>query len=326
MIDFKLKNKNTINTNHLVGKSLFRRDGWNGLLLFWVRLGWGFLFLVSCTKDISIPQIPYEGKISIQSLITPDSLPKVYVSRAVPFFDTRVSVSQLVRRDVTVSITDGSEKISFVLDSVFNVPTCEYFVFWRGNKKIQANKTYTLSVIDKSLTYTAEATTNQVVVPIDSVTYTKKFTDVYGDHEGVILNFKDNLGIESYYRYQMDRVIPDSVVNPGNVLSPCSVGKNNPVQELGRTIYPDANLDGQPFTIVFEPTYKHKKGQEAYVRLQIMDKNTYKFYDNLDRSKLNQYNPFVEPVFVTQGQFGDKAIGVFGAYSVSQPIHFVYPE
>jgi hypothetical protein len=296
-------------------------------LPLWRRLGWVFvLFLSACTKDITINQIPYEGKTSIQSLITPDSLPKVYVYRAVPFFDTRISVSQLVRRDVTVSMTDGNENISFTLDSVFNVPTCEYFIFWKGNKKIKANKTYTLSVIDKVNIFTAQATTNQEVIPIDSISYVTKFQDLYGEHEGVVVSFRDKIGIGSYYRYQMDRIIPDSIVNPGGVLSPCSVGKNNPTQEIGRTIYPDENLDGQPISFVFEPTYKHKKGQVAYVRLQIVDKNIYKFYDNLDRSKLNQYNPFVEPVFVTQGQFGDKAIGVFGAYSISKEVKFVYPE
>jgi hypothetical protein len=297
--------------------------------LLWRDLGRSvfFIFLLSsCTKDITINQSPYENKTSIQSLITPDSLPKVYVSRAVPFFDTRVSVSQLVRRDVLVRMTDGNEQISFALDSVFNPPTCEYFVFWRGNKKIQANKTYTLTVKDAANTFTAEASTTQSIVQIDSLKYITKFSDVYGEHEGVVIDFRDKAGLGNYYRYQMDRIIPDSIVNPGKVLSPCSVGKNNPVQELGRTIYTDENLDGQPFTIIFEPTYKHKKGQEAFVRLQIMDKNTYKFYDNLDHSKLNQYNPFVEPVFVTQGQFGDKAIGVFGAYSVSKEVKFVYPE
>ncbi len=43
------------------------------------------------------------------------------------------------------------------------------------------------------------------------------------------------------------------------------------------------------------------------------------------RQKLAQYNPFVEPVFIIPGQFKD-AIGVFGAYAVSDSVLFVYPE
>ncbi|MDQ6903819.1 MAG: hypothetical protein M3139_12510, partial [Bacteroidota bacterium] len=63
----------------------------------------------------------------------------------------------------------------------------------------------------------------------------------------------------------------------------------------------------------------------AYVSLQSVDKNIFNFYDNLDRQKLAQYNPFVEPVFIIPGQFKD-AIGVFGAYAVSDSVLFVYPE
>ncbi|MEO6406376.1 MAG: hypothetical protein ABIY51_00165 [Ferruginibacter sp.] len=56
-----------------------------------------------------------------------------------------------------------------------------------------------------------------------------------------------------------------------------------------------------------------------------VDKNIFNFYDNLDRQKLAQFNPFVEPVFIIPGQFKD-AIGVFGAYAVSDSVLFVYPE
>lgn len=79
-------------------------------------------------------------------------------------------------------------------------------------------------------------------------------------------------------------------------------------------------------TFVFEPNFSHKNKDNAYIRLQTVDKNIYNFFDNLDRQKLAQYNPFVEPVFIVPGQFGDKAIGVFGAYAVSDPVLFIYPE
>ena len=79
-------------------------------------------------------------------------------------------------------------------------------------------------------------------------------------------------------------------------------------------------------TFVFEPNYSHKRNDSAYIRLQTVDKNIFNFYDNLDKQKLAQYNPFVEPVFIIPGQFGDKAIGVFGAYTISDPVLFIYPE
>ena len=97
------------------------------------------------------------------------------------------------------------------------------------------------------------------------------------------------------------------------------------MKEVGRTIYSDKNLDGKALTFTFEPNYSHKKDDNAYIRLQSVDKNIFNFYDNLDRQKLAQYNPFVEPVFIIPGQFKN-AIGVFGAYAASDSVLFVYPE
>lgn len=74
-----------------------------------------------------------------------------------------------------------------------------------------------------------------------------------------------------------------------------------------------------------EPNYSHKKGDSTYIKLESVDRNIFNFYDNLDRQKLAQYNPFVEPVFSIPGQF-TKAVGVFGAYTVSDSVLFVYPE
>jgi hypothetical protein len=110
------------------------------------------------------------------------------------------------------------------------------------------------------------------------------------------------------------------------VLSECSLGKTTWLPEIGRSIYPDSGADAEPFTLTIEPTYKHKKDQIGYVRLQSMDEATYKFFEQYDRQKLAQYNPFVEPVFIVPGQFGERALGVFGAYAVSDSLGFVFPE
>ncbi len=284
------------------------------------------LWCSSCTKDITIENIPYKSKISIQSLIVPNEYPKVYVHEAVPYFNTKITASSLFRRDVIVTMKYDDKTIDFTIDSLYNIPACEYFVFWKGNQKIEKNKTYTLEVKENATSYIATATTNQDAVQLDKVSYVQKFTDVYGEHEGVVLDFTDKLGSVNFYRYEMNRVIKDSIVNPTGILSPCSIGKTNPVTEIGRIIFPDTNLDGEPITIVFEPTYKHKKDQKAFVILQSMDENTFKYYDNLDKNKAAQYNPFVEPVYLKNGQFGEKAFGVFGAYAISDTLSFVYPE
>lgn len=50
------------------------------------------------------------------------------------------------------------------------------------------------------------------------------------------------------------------------------------------------------------------------------------FFDQLEKQKVAQLNPFVEPVFLRDGQFGSKAIGYFSAMNKSNPVTFIYPE
>ncbi|MEZ4927455.1 MAG: DUF4249 domain-containing protein [Saprospiraceae bacterium] len=286
------------------------------------------LILNACTKDVSIPIEPYNSKLSIQCLITPGKTPVAYVYRTVPFFDSNVLPVDLFARDAVVTLTspDGSETLQ--PDSAFNDVLCYYEYFYAGQSPVQSNKTYSLSILYNGESYSASTTTDRRVVQLDSVTYTPQFKDLYGEHEGIILNFKDPAGKGDYYRFDMGRTFGplDTIFGVGKVISECSLGKTTWVQELGRSIYADQNGDGTSFTITVEPTYKHKEGQVGYVRLQSMDKATFDFYDQFDRQKIAQTNPFVEPVFIQPGQFGTKAFGVFGAYVVSDSVKFVYPE
>ncbi len=60
--------------------------------------------------------------------------------------------------------------------------------------------------------------------------------------------------------------------------------------------------------------------------VQSIDKATYDFFDQLDKQKQAQNNPFVKPVFIMDGQFGNKAIGFFGSVIHSAPVYFEFPE
>lgn len=285
-------------------------------------------FLGACSKDVNIGVQPYDSKLSIQSLITPGHTPKVYLYQTVAFFDPNVLPADLFVRDATVTLAtpEGSE-ILFP-DSSWNAYRCHYEYHYSGSIPIQAGKTYTLSVSRNGSTFSSTAATNQRVVQPDSVTYVQKFKDLYGEHEGVVLHFKDPVGTGEYYRFAMGRSFAqtDTIFGTGKEFSPCALGQATWLEEIGRSIYPDQNADGTPFVITVEPAYKHKTGQVGYVRLQTMDKAIYEFFDQFDRQKLAQFNPFVEPVFILPGQFGAGAIGVFGAYAVSDSIQFVYPE
>lgn len=284
------------------------------------------IILAACEKNIFVRQLPYESKVSITSLITPGEIPRVYLYKTVPYFDPRQKAGPLFIRTAIVTMSSSAGTFNFTIDSSYNIVRCDYDYYYKGSQMIGANTIYILNIQYAGQTYTATATTNQRKVNIDSVGYVTSFKDVYGDHEGVVIHFSDLLGTGDYYRFQMGRIFPDSITAAGNgATSPCSIGSPHYIIETGRTVYSDKNIDGRDMTFVFEPAYLHKQGQVAYLRLQSIDKNIFDFYDQLDRQKLAQFNPFVEPVFIKPLQFPD-AIGVFGAYALSDSVRFVFPE
>ena len=284
--------------------------------------------LAACTKDVTIQPLAYEPKFSIQCLISPGQMPKAYVYSTVPFFDKNTLPVDLFVKNASVEIANPDGSQTLVVDSSWNAVLCHEEYFYKGSQPIEAGKTYTLTIKIGAETFTATAATDRRTVQLDSVTYTPKFKDLYGEHEGIQLHFKDPAGKGDFYRFDMGRTFEptDTIFGVGKVISECALGKTTWVQEIGRSIYPDKNADGEAFTLTIEPTYKHAAGKIGYVRLQSMDEPTYQFYDQFDRQKLAQFNPFVEPVFILPGQFGERAFGVFGAFAVSDSVKFVYPE
>ncbi len=286
-----------------------------------------FICIVSsCTKDISVKPVPYTTKPVIDCMLLPGEVAKVYLNTSIAYFDTLVYNKDIFIRNANVKISSSSGSETLFTDSTLNLFTCEYEYFYKGNNVIQTDVTYTLTVTINSKVYTAQTTTNQHKATITSVGYTSVFSDIYGEHEGVIVDFNDVANEVNYYRYQMTRLI-DSTTTYGEtfIYSLCTHGSFFYVKEIGRAVYKDNGLDGLPMEIVVEPAYKHKKNDTGYVFIQSIDANAAEFYDQLDRQKLGTLNPFVEPVFLKPIQFQD-AIGVFGSYSLSDSVLFVYPE
>ena len=285
------------------------------------------LLLPGCDRAVTVTPVPYTGKISIQSLITPGQYPTVYINRTVPYFDARVLPGQLFVRSAQVTMSSSESSEVLRADSVFNPIRCEPAYFFRGRLPVRANQTYTLTVRVEGVVYSASATTNQRKVNIDKLGYVTVFTDIYGGHEGLVFTLTDPVGRGDYYRYDMGRLISDTVISVQGSISYCTIGKPTFIRETGRVVYTDQTNDGSTITFTAEPGYIHRKNQAGYARLQTIDKATYDFYDNLDRQKQAQYNPFVEPVYLRNpGQFGPDAFGVFGAYAVSDSVRFMFPE
>ena len=192
---------------------------------------------------------------------------------------------------------------------------------------IKENVEYTLTVIVQGQTFTATTVTNVSAVTIDSVSYTPDFTDIYGGHEGVIVDFVDLPGQPNQYRFQMDRPLDNKheTVDDFEYSSTCMAdGETYVVEELGRFVYFDTNFDGAPVRFVVEPPYTNRKGDPGVVYIQSLNRDVAEFYDVLDRQRESNINPFIEPVFLDSKIGG--AIGVFGAINRSVGFDFVFPQ
>lgn len=282
----------------------------------------------SCEKTITITPPPYTGKVSIQSMLEPDSIPIVYFNRTVPYFDKKVSFADLVVRNAIVKISDGLNTDILKLDSSYDKIYCQYNYYYKGALPVQINKTYTLTILSGTDNYTASASTSNLSkAAIDSTSFTPVFKDLYGEHEGVIVYFKDIPSQTDYYRYEMERYVDTATKLASQKIASVCLGRDSiKVHELGRSVYNDIGQNGQQFKIVIEPAYSHKPGTKGLVFIQTIDKNAFDFFDQLDKQKLAQFNPFVEPVFLRDGQFGSKAIGYFSAMVKSNPVVYIYPE
>ena len=291
-----------------------------------ILISFCILVITGCQKDITIPQPQYDSRVSTQCGLEVGIAPKVYFYKTLPYFDV-ANLSQLFVRGATVKISNLNATDSLTIDSAYNFLKCEYEYFYHGQIPIEPNTNYQLTILNGKVTYKASTITNLSAVTIDSVSYVKVFKDIYGEHEGVVPYFHDLPNQTNYYRYEMARNVDTTMkYREGKINSPCIGGNTVTILEIGRSVYNDLNSSGEQMNLVIEPAYSHKSGLPGTVRIQSIDKSTYEFYDQLDRQKLAQLNPFVEPVFLTDGQFGKKAIGYFGSIVRSQPVLFIFPE
>ncbi|MET4082625.1 hypothetical protein ABIB40_002585 [Pedobacter sp. UYP30] len=293
------------------------------LLLAVISIG----FILACQKTITVKPLLYNDKVSIQCFIEPDSVPILYFNKTVPYFGKDIKKNQLIVRNAQIKIIGGNSADLLTLDSLFDKIDCQYNYFYKGQQKIQANQSYQLNILSGGKTYTANATTNLSAPLIDSVSYVANYSDIYGEHEGVIVYFEDVSNQTNFYRYEMKRSADTTTKKAeAPIVSTCLGNDSIRVSEMGRAVFNDIGNEDKQIKIVIEPAYSHKKGTTGDIYIQSFDKSAYDFFAQLDRQKLAQFNPFVEPVFLQPGQFGNTAVGFFAAKKNSSKVKFVYPE
>ena len=286
------------------------------------------LIFISCQKDIEIkPKTRYQEQLFIEGILYPGELPRIYVSRALPFFEKEITPQQVFERGAQVSIMHEDNTYILLPDSTFDQFRCRWEPFYQGSFYVEQGESYTLSVVYNGQKITAYNTISQPKVNIQSLEYTSEFFDIYGGHDGVIVKLLDKPGIGNYYRFQMNRKIDNERLHAhvlDGLMSDCSNGEMFPVTDIGRTIFSDQNIDGQMLTMPIEVSFEYKEGDSTWVFMQSLDEQTARFYTSLDRQLESILNPFVEPVFIESQITG--AIGVFGSAVRSDSILFIYPQ
>ncbi len=287
------------------------------------------LSLIGCQKEITIDfSNIHNEQLFIEGMLYVGQKPQIFISQSHSFFNSKVTPQQIFARGAEVRITSGSVVDILVADSIFNKFRCRWEPFYRGNIAAEKGKTYTLDIRFEGKTYTANTTINQKAVAIEKIEYTPDFVDVYGSHDGVIIDITDPAGTQDFYRFQMNRLI-DTSVHHAHVLdifvNTCAAKDELfPVKDIGRIVFTDENADGKTMRLPIEVAFEYKKGDKGWIFIQSLDKNSAEFYKDLDDQLQAIQNPFVEPVFVKTHIKG--AIGVFGSAVLSDSILFVYPR
>lgn len=283
---------------------------------------------LSCQKDVVIkPTSAYEGQLFIEGLLYPGERPRIYVSNSLPFFNKEVTPQETFARGAVVEISQGGESEILQADSTFDKFRCRWVPFYEGTIPAAYGKTYELIVTHQGETYTATTTIHQPKIAINEVEYVADFYDVYGGHDGVIIRFDDAPGPGNFYRFQMNRML-DTSRHHAHILdvlqNNCTQGEKFLTMDVGRTVFSDENIDGQPLELYLEVSFEYLEGDTAYVFMQSLDEKSATFYSSLDAQLQSILNPFVEPVFLKSGIEG--TMGVFGSVVRSDSVLFIYPQ
>ncbi len=287
------------------------------------------LLVLACQKEIAIDlKASHNKKLFIEGMLYVGQIPKIFISTSNAFFSLQVTPQEVFARGVQVTIQSENKVDRLTPDSTFNKFRCRWELFYRGQIAAEYGKTYTMVIRYEGKTYTAHTTINQRKPKIDKVEYTAEFFDVYGGHDGVIIDLTDPAGTQDNYRFQMNRII-DTSVRHAHVLdlfvNTCTKKDEEfPVTDIGRIVFTDENADGSKMKLPIEVTYEYDKDDEGWIFIQSLDKKSAAFYKDLDDQLQAIQNPFVEPVFIHTQIEG--AVGVFGSAVLSDSVHFVYPR
>ncbi|MFH2025515.1 MAG: hypothetical protein ABIK30_06780 [bacterium] len=149
------------------------------------------LLLGGCEKTITIKRLPFESQLSVECILEPSQIPKLYLGNTVAYFDTISTNLEYFVDNATVTLSNSLGVDTLKIATGYNYYNCQNEYFYRGNIPIIQGQSYHLKIQHEGNAYEADTDVNLSSVKIDSVSFVSSFKDIFGDHEGVVVSFKD---------------------------------------------------------------------------------------------------------------------------------------
>ena len=285
-------------------------------------IGFVFMVVTSCEKDIAIELDQAEPKLVVEAIIENGKGPNVILSRSIGYFST-ISPDLLMNsfvHDAEVYVSNGTvtHKLKEYAVPVSAAITLFYYGIDSSNLATafvgELDHGYSLRIISEGQEYTATTTIPKITKRIDSL-WTKPAPDGDSSKAVVMVRATDPAGFGDYIRYFTRS-------NGGPFYPPLNA------------TFDDLFVDGTTYEIQLAPGVNRNtedreetyftRGDTVIFKLSNIDKATYEFWRTMEFSYASVGNPFSTPTKILSN-ISDGALGYFGGYA-SQYRTLVIPK
>jgi Tfp pilus assembly protein PilP len=258
------------------------------------------LVLQGCTQNITLDLPSYENKVAVFCLLSPDSLPKMYLNLSKSYYayaDTTPGYRFV--KSASVTITDQSKNTidTLHLDSAIEGFSNTFTWFYRGKKRINAGDHYIANIKYGGKILTAE-TTVPLPVTMDHYYY-KKSVDTFGMYANYEFHVFFNDRADESNSYTLSAFPP--------------IGFHN-IHEYNFSS--DAGFNGKQMEAVYY--YSNQQPNDSFSIGFTIDNatpQTDKYITDVYNQQGSYQDPFTEPVVIESNVTG--GLGLFGAIAPS---------
>ena len=304
------------------------------------------LVLFSCRKELDFKIEDNEKKIVVSSIINPDSLIKINLSKSLGVLEDDINFTFI--ENATVKLYEND---IFIENLIYDIRKYAYF----STIQAKIGKTYKIEAEAPDMDKISAKTTLLNPFPILSIDFSQFLIidePMYEDIDdpnfpdktiaGIInIEIENQVDIENYFIinfYQLDTayyfdtinyVYTDSVIGFHQISK--GYGATQATQSitydywynkfLGGLAFSDAIYTNKNINYTFEVEFPYKPGHWIYFDLFTIEKNFYQFIESNEKYQMNNGNPFGEPVQVYSNV--ENGFGQFFSYTYKSDSVFV---